>query len=168
MIWGSRIYFFIWAISMTSMLGCYSFKGISIAPEIKRFNVPFVQIESPDAPVGANLDFQQLLIDKITRESRLVFDDNEPQIAFNCALSDYYVQSISPSSNNTSDVNRLIIQVTVDYVNFEDTSKNWRRKFKSNQEFAAGVNFISVQETLTDEIFAQLVEDIFNQAFTDW
>lgn len=149
-------------------LGCYSFQGISIPPEIETYDMPFVEVRTGDAPVGVNQDFQQRMIDKISRESRLSLDSDNPDIIISCAITSYSIDPVSPTSNDVVESNKLTISIDVSYEDSTNEENNWNKKFTKNEQFPSSTNFQSVQEQLNEEIFDLLVEDIFNHAFTNW
>ena len=84
----------------SAFLQCYSFKGIVIPDEVDTFEVPYVEMTTPDAPPSINIDFQDKLIQKITRESRLVFQDVAPAVTMKATISDYIVESLGANSQN--------------------------------------------------------------------
>ncbi len=160
-------YFFLILIAAI-LLQCYSFKGIVIPDEVETFEVPYVEMTTPDAPPSINIDFQDKLIQKITRESRLVFQDVAPDVTMKATISDYIVESLGANSQNNVDANRLKISVRIEFTDSKDEERNWKKTFSQNREFDAGVNLLSVQDDLIEQIFDDIVEDIFMSAFTNW
>ncbi len=152
----------------SAFLQCYSFKGIVIPDEVDTFEVPYVEMTTPDAPPSINIDFQDKLIQKITRESRLVFQDVAPDVTMKATISDYIVESLGANSQNNVDANRLKISVRIEFTDSKDEERNWKKTFSQNREFDAGVNLLSVQDDLIEQIFDDIVEDIFMSAFTNW
>lgn len=148
--------------------GCYSFKGISIPNEIDTYNVPFVEIQTADAPVGVNQDFQDKLIEKISRESRLNLNTDKPDISLQCSITRFAVEAISPNANNNVDASRLVVGIRVEYKDIKTPKNNWSRTFNGNEEFETGTNLLAVQDELLDAIFDRIVGDIFDKAFTNW
>ena len=147
---------------------CYSFKGINIPDELSTFDIPYIELTTPDAPPSININLQDKMIQKITRESKLTFQDKNPDIRMNTVISDYRVESLGANSQNNVDANRLKITVKVEYIDSKNEDNNWNKTFSQNREFSAGVNLLSIQDQLIDQIFDDIVEDIFNQAFTNW
>lgn len=155
-------------IIASTFLQCYSFKGIVIPDDVDSFEVPYVEMTTPDAPPSINIDFQDKLIQKITRESRLVFQDVAPDVTMKATISDYIVESLGANSQNNVDANRLKISVRIEFTDSKDEERNWKKTFSQNREFDAGVNLLSVQDDLIEQIFDDIVEDIFMSAFTNW
>ena len=157
----------IYLLSALLLQACYSFKGITIPDTLDTFDVPFVEVTTPDAPPSINTDLQDKLIQKITRESRLTFNSTNPDVRMTTKLTGYIVESIGANSEDV-DANRLKISVKVEYKDAKNEENDWIKSFSQNREFAAGVNLLSVQDQLVEEIFDDIVEDIFNTAFTNW
>lgn len=155
-------------VIVSTFAQCYSFKGIIIPDDISTFVVPYVEMSTPDAPPSINIDFQDKLIQKITRESRLTFEDVAPDVTMKATISDYIVESLGANSQNNVDANRLKIAVRIEFTDSKDEERNWKKTFSQNREFDAGVNLLSVQDDLIEQIFDDIVEDIFNSAFTNW
>jgi len=148
--------------------GCYSFKGISIPDNISSYNIPYIEITTPDAPPSINTDLQDKLIQKINSETRLAFSAGSPDVVFLAAISGYSVRSIGANSENSVDANQLNISVKVEYTDSTNEENNWKQNFSQQRQFPAGTDLLSVQDQLVGEIFDDLVEDIFNKAFTNW
>ncbi|MEL6987465.1 MAG: LPS assembly lipoprotein LptE, partial [Bacteroidota bacterium] len=70
--------------------------------------------------------------------------------------------------NETTAFNRLQINVQVDYQNNLDEKDKWSQNFSFFENFASDQNLLDVQDDLINLIYDQIVEDIFNKAFTNW
>jgi len=147
---------------------CYSFKGISIPETITSYNIPYIEIITPDAPPSINTDLQDKLIQKINRESRLTFQTNNPDVVFQASITKFSVRSIGANSENSVDANQLEVAVKVDYIDSQNEENNWKQSFPQQRQFPTGTDLLTVQDDLLDEIFNDIVEDIFNKAFTNW
>jgi len=139
-------------------------------PEVNTFYVsPFEfndQIEN--APATLNEDFTQALKDKITGESRLNFTDTDPDIEFSGNIRGFRVTSVAPQPDETTAFNRLEISVSIDFVNNQDEEQNWNSSFSFFNDYPSESNLLDIQDELITNIQEQLVEDIFNKAFTSW
>ena len=151
-----------------SLQSCYSFKGITIPAELETYNVPFIEMTSPDAPPSINTDLQDKLILKINQESRLTFNEVNPDIIMKTTLTGYIVESVGANADNSVDANLLKISVKVEYTDTKNDENSWNKNFTNNRQFPTGTSLLSVQDRLVEEIFEDIVEDIFNQAFTNW
>lgn len=156
------------SIIALSELGCYSFKGISIPPDVTTFYVPVFEIRALNAPPAIGQQFSERLKDKIRNESRLVWNEEQPDVEFTGNIADFKVNPVAPQPGETVAINRLEIVVTVNFINHKDEKKNWKNNFTYFSDFGTDQNLLDVQEGLILVIYEQLVEDIFNKAFTDW
>jgi hypothetical protein len=157
-----------YAALLTCLLSCYSFKGISIAPEIKSFSLEPVIDLSNNAPATYPNTFFESFTNKVKRETRLFTQNTNPDLLFKCKLNQFEVSSHAPIAGVTSALNRLTITLEVDCINAKDDKQNWMQKFSRFEDFAANANFINEQDRLIEGINKQLIEDIFNKAFSNW
>lgn len=162
------IYIILCFLSATLMSACYSFRGISIPPDVESYYVPVFEIRASNAPPTVGQDFSELLKDKVRNEARLLWNDVSPDIEFTGAISTFNVKPIAPQPGETVALNRLEISVSVNFINNNDEKKNWNQTFSFFSDFATDQNLLDIQDNLIAEIYEQIVEDLFNKAFTDW
>ena len=158
-------------ILSTFMLSCYSFKGITIAPDVNSFYVENYQIRASNAPAGIEIEFRDGLVDKINSSSKLRFTDIDPDIEFRGDISRFSVAAVTPQQSDdvaTTAFNRLTIAVRVQYISNLNEEENWEQSFSFFEDFESTTDLSTVQDDLIDVIFTQIVEDIFNKAFTNW
>lgn len=147
---------------------CYSFKGISIPPDVNSYVVENFENNSPQAPGDINQRFSEALRSKIRNESRLVYNDQNPDIEFSGNITGFRLTPEAPQAGNTVALNKLEITAMVNFVNKKDDTKSWKKSFSFFRTFESDRDFISIQDQLITEIFKQLMENIFNEAFTGW
>ncbi len=152
-----------------TLSGCYSFKGIAIPTDVNSYFVENFQNSAPQAPGDINQRFSEALRAKIRNESRLVYNEKSPDIEFSGTITGFRLTPEAPQAGNTVALNKLEITVSVNYINNNDEAKNWKNKqFSFFRTFPSDQDFISIQDGLINEIFKQLMENIFNDAFTGW
>lgn len=152
------------------LTGCYSFKGISIPPEVNSYYVKGFILKANNAPANVDQRFSEALREKVRNESRLIYNDTDPDIEFSGSITSYRIQGNAPQEGNTVALNKLTIGVSVTYGNYRGDSKadKWTENFSFFKDFDATLDLNSVEDEFIDEIFEQLVENIFNKAFTNW
>ena len=146
----------------------YSLRGISIPENVNTFYVADFDNVADNVVATLSQDFTQLLRDKIRNESRLNPDDTNPDIEFKGQIVDFSVSSVAPQPGETSAFNRLEIRIAVEFISNKDEEENWKQNFSFFNDFPSDQDILDVQEDLIENINAQLVEDIFNRAFTNW
>lgn len=158
-----------WLLMLLGFSGCYSFKGISIPPEVNTFFVEDFQLTAAQAPGDLNQRFGEALRNKIRNESRLKLNESEPDIIFGGRVTGFYVTSEAIREGNTVALNKLEIAVDIEYTHRKNEKAGWKnRSFRFFKTFDSSLDFQSAQEALIRDIFDQLTEDIFNAAFSQW
>lgn len=147
---------------------CYSFKGISIPADINTYTVEIPDEGSSGAPGIYQIEFNEALNLKIRRESRLILNNDNPDITFKCRVSQYEISPQAPNREGGSALNRLTITMDVIFTNKKDEKANWNHKFSRFEDFPPNANFNTEQIRLHEVINTLLTEDIFNKAFANW
>ena len=125
-------------------------------------------LSSADAPIDINQLFTEQLREKIREESRLVNDNNTPDIEFSGSVINYNIRYVAPDENNTTSLNRLEIGVRVNYSSNIDPEDNWSKNYTDFEDFDSNADFQSLQDNLIALIIEDIVERIFNDSFTNW
>ena len=150
--------------------GCYSLKGISIDPAAKTFYVNTFENAAPNAPPTISNLVTESLNQKILRETRLNPSEENIDIEFSGKIRSFRVSSVAPQPGELSAFNRLTITYEVSYSNnMEGKEKeNWTKNYTLFSDFSASQNLLDVQDDLIETIHQELMEKIFNDAFTNW
>ncbi len=149
-------------------LGCYTFSGISIPPEVKTFYVETFVHQANNAPINITQQFCEALRNKIRQQTSLVQTDVDPDVEFKGAITGFRVTSEAPQPGELTAFNRLTIYYSVEYIDNTNPKNNWKSSFNFPAEYASGENLLDVQDELINNIHDQLLEDIYNKAFTNW
>ena len=150
--------------------GCffYSFQGTSIPPEVDTFYVERFDVRANNAIPTLGQTLAEALKDKIRSESNLKQTETDPDIEFKGVVTDYRITSEAPQAGETTAFNRLSVTVAIEYLYTQDEEKGWKQNFTFFSDFASDANLIDVQDDLLDDINAQMIEKVFNQAFNNW
>ncbi len=147
--------------------GCYSFKGTSIPPGVQTFTVEKFDIRASNSPAALNQRFTDELKDKIQRESRLNLVNADGDIEFSGTITEYSISPIAPRPGEEAE-SRLQISMSVEYVDLTDKENNWTQTFSRYEDYPTTSDFTSIEDNLIGIINEQIIEDIFNKAFTNW
>lgn len=148
--------------------GCYSFRGTSIPPSVNTFYVESFEDQTTGAAPTLAQDFTILLTDKIRSESRLQPTETDPDIEFKGTVTRFQVTAEAPQPDEQVSFNNLNIEVYIEYSEKDNEDAAWQKSFPFFRPFPADVTLLEVQDQLIQEISEQIVEDIFNKAFTNW
>lgn len=146
----------------------YSFTGISIPPNVRTFYVAPFEVDAPNAEPTLSQTFSDALRDKIQIESRLTQSQTDPHCEFKGTITRFQINSVAPQPGELTAFNRLDITVNVEFINNKDEEQSWKQSFPYFTDFPSEDNFLTIQDDLIATINEQLVEDIFNKAFTNW
>ncbi|HMN91196.1 MAG TPA: LPS assembly lipoprotein LptE [Saprospiraceae bacterium] len=155
------------AVCCQFFTGCYSLSGISISQDVKTYYVEQFRSNADNAPPTLEQTLTEALKEKIRTESRLIYSDTDPHVEFKGTVVDFRVTSEAPRPGEFTAINRLTINVAVDYKNNID-KKEWKSNFSFFFDFPSSQDLASIQDEAIRVISNQLMEDIFNKAFTDW
>ncbi len=154
-----------WLLAFSS---CYSFKDISIPPEVKTVNVHFIENKARII----NPQLSQRLTDKIrqkvinqTRLSQTNNDDAHYDISGQ--ITEYYVTT-SGISNQQAASNRLNVTVHLVFKNRLDDNKSFETDLTRNFDFSSSKSLAEAEAALTDQIVQNLTDEIFNRIFSNW
>ncbi|MBK9490814.1 MAG: hypothetical protein IPO07_20045, partial [Haliscomenobacter sp.] len=103
---------------------------------------------------------------QIRLQSTLKYTDEDPDIELRePSWISVFLQK-RPGGETTA-INRLTITLAVEYFNNRTQKEVWKRNFSFFYNYASDQDFSTVQETAIRTISNQLMEDIFNAAFSD-
>jgi len=148
--------------------GCYSFKGTSIPGNVTTFMLQNFEVQALNAPPDIDQGFSEALRDKIRTQSRLNQVNASGDVEFSGTITEYSIQPVAAREGEAAELTRLQISVKVNYVSWVNEEDKWSQSFSRFAEFDSSTDFSSVQNTLTEEIYDQIMEDIFNKAFNNW
>lgn len=149
--------------------GCYSFRGLAVDCAVtKNFSItPFINNAS-SAPPTVNETFMELLRDKVLSETCLSNTSADGDVQFSGEVFKYQVTAVAPTDGETNLVNRLTIGISVDYINTANEKENVKKRYEWFEEFDSGEDLLSIQDELIISISDQILEKVFNDAFTNW
>ena len=165
---GHRLLLFVVAGALALLPGCYSLSGVSIAPGVETYYVANFKDNADNAPAGLSTDFTEALKEKIRTQSRLVYTEDDPHLEFIGTIVDFRITAEAPQPGERTSLSRLTIVTAIEYINHQEEEKGWKSNFSFFYDFSSTQDFSSVETEAIATISAQIMEDIFNKAFTDW
>ncbi len=158
-------------ISQSCMIGNvgYSFKGTSIPANVYTFYLDDFENQTNTAPPTLAQTFKDGLNDRIRNETRLKNEDENPHVEFTGSITNYSVRAEAPQPGQTAAINRLTISFQIEYINnLNPDEKPMRKNFSQFADFDTSQNLIDVQDDLIDQILTEIIDEVFNWAFTNW
>jgi hypothetical protein len=148
--------------------GCYSFKDVSIPPEVKTARVNFIENKAPYVNPQLSPALTDRLRQKINNQTRLTLVQNEDaHYEISCTIRNYTVTTAGVSQQQAA-TNRLVITVRVNFKNRLDDKASFDADISRNFDFNASLSLQQAEAQLSDQILQNLTDEIFNRIFSNW
>lgn len=156
-------------IGMSVLSSCtiYSFKDVSIDPEVKTVKIGFIENRARYVNPQISPRLTDRLQQKITGQTRLTRTNNDDaHYQISGWVSDYSV-STAGISNQQVATNRLTVGV---HIILRNTLKDKTEEYdiSRNFDFSATRTLNQAEGELTDDIVRNLTDEIFNRIFSNW
>ncbi len=153
--------------------GCFSlsydFKGgITIDPNIKSFSVQYFDNKARLVEPSFSQRFTEGLRDHFQSNTSLRYVNGIGDIDFAGTITTYSITPQAITSGDKAALTRFTIAIKVKYSNTIVPEDDFEKTFSRFRDFESSKSFSSVEQSLSDEIIEELIDDIFNQAFVNW
>jgi len=157
--------------------GVYSLSGISIDySKVQTISIETFYDETAGAPPNIAQRFSEELRDYYQQNTQLTLQDADGHLQLSGSIVDYRFSPIAPTASNdpnqpdVAQGERLTITVSVTYINTVDSEQSFENKrFSFYRDYNPSTQQLSqVENTLIDEIFEQVIQDIFNATVANW
>lgn len=163
----------IWIFFSLFLQGCYTFKDISIPPEVKTVKVNYFDNKARIVNPQLSQKLTDKLRQKVVGQTRLSqTNSDEAHYDISGYISDYNVSTSGISQGNDgrsqSSINRLNVTVHLVFKNRLDETKNFEADLSRNVDFPATQSLSQAEASITEDIVKNLVDEIFNRIFSNW
>ena len=149
--------------------GIYSFTGSSIPKEANSVYVKKIENNASLTNPEFSQTLTNSLINRFLNETKLSIKDNSSaDLVFQGEILDYTISPISINSNENASQNRLTITVKLIYTDNIMESQSFEKNYTNYTDFDSDLDFLEIEESLNDLIIEDLIESIFNDAFSNW
>jgi len=171
------------AVIFLVLAGCkalpgLTFTGYNLDPKVKTFSVDNFFVDSSDGPADLGISFSEALREYFQRNTPLEQLPGNGDLQFSGSVKQYRLSPVAAGSSQVgadrlsqqgAQLQRLTIGVSVDYINIYDEEKSFEdRSFSFFSDFGADQTLSQVESQLIEEIYEQIVFDIFNATVADW
>jgi hypothetical protein len=154
--------------SLILLQGCYSFKDVSIPPEVKTVKVNYIENRARIVNPQLSQQLSDKLRQKIINQTRLSqTNSDEAHYDIGGYITDYYVTT-SGISGQQAVSNRLNITIKLIFKNRLDEKKNFEADLSRNFDFDANLPLQQAEGQLTGLIVQNFTDEIFNRIFSNW
>lgn len=153
--------------------GVYSFNGS--ATQAKTISMSEFYNNADLGPANMGQTFTNDLKNYLIQNSNLSVVQDNGELQMDGEITDFRLTPIAPVATgdqgqfSNASSTRLTITIKVTYVNTLDETMSFKDKsFSFYQDFTNDQNFTDIEERLTKDIFARLVNDIYNASVANW
>lgn len=165
---------FILTIGLSSGCGVYSFTGASISPDTKTITISTFYNNAPLGPSNMSVLFTENIKDYFQQNTSLELVDNNGDLQIDGYISNYTITPVAATSGNQgqadfSALSRITITVSATYTNVNDPTFDFDKSFSFFKDFDNNTTDLAAnEEAFVEEIFDQIVLDIFNASVANW
>lgn len=148
--------------------GCYTFRDISIPPNVKTARVKIIENKAPYINPQLAPRLLDRLRQKINNQTRLTqVPGEDAHYEISGVITDYRITTTG-ISNQQSSINRLTVTVRITFQNRLEPSKDFEADISRNFDFDANLSLQQAEATKGDEIIRNMTDEIFNRIFSNW
>jgi hypothetical protein len=154
----------------------YSFTGTNINYETtKTFSVDNFFNDSGGGPANMEQRFTESLKEYYQRNTQLELIRSNGDLQFSGAINRYTLTPISAVSSGNPNLPdragqmRLSISVEVEYININNEEENIKQSFSFFQDYdPRTTTLLDVENQLVEQIFKNIIQDIFTATVANW
>jgi len=163
-------------IFIISGCGVYSFTGASISPDVKTISFENFYNNSPLGPSNMSVLFTEKIKDYFEKNTSLTIIEEDGDLEIEGTIEDFSLAPVAPTAEGGKNsqyftgLTRLTIRVNATYLNKLDDQFNYENKsFSFYKDFNQNTEELSSNEQdFLEEIFDQIILDIFNASVANW
>ncbi len=170
-----RIFLSLTTIFLLSGCGVYSFTGASIAADVKTISIQTFYNNASLGPSNMSVLFTENVKDYFQQNTSLELVDNNGDLQLDGFISNYTITPVAANSSGNNQVqdfstlSRITITVTASYVNIKDPTFDFDKSFSFFRDYDnTQTDLPSEEEAFVEEIFDQIILDIFNASVANW
>jgi hypothetical protein len=163
-----RIVSIILVVFALNFASCYSFKDVSIPPEVKTARVNYIENRATYVNPQLSPQLTDRLRQKINNQTRLTLITGEDaDYDISGEVRGYNVTTAGVSDQQAA-TNRLQVTVHIVFKNRLDEKANFEADISRNFDFNANLSLQQAEAQQTDDILKNLTDEIFNRIFSNW
>ena len=146
----------------------YSTTGAPLPTNLKTISIDQFTNQASLGPSTIGFTFTEELRELFQSQTKLELVSANGDLSYEGTISNYTIQPIALSGNQTAAQNRLTISVKVNFINQVQPEKNFDQTFTRFADYNSSLDIGAIQESLIEEIFDQLTQDIYDKTLGDW
>ncbi len=160
--------FYLLIVSLFGISGCYSFKDVSIPPDVKTVRVSYLENRASYINPQLSPQLTERLRQKINNQTRLTLITGEDaHYDISGSVTGYNVSTAGISDQQAA-TNRLSVTVHIIFKNRLDEKANFEADVLRNFDFNANLSLQAAEAQLSEDILKNMTDEIFNRIFSNW
>ena len=163
-------------VSLGTLMNCgvYSFTGASISPDVKTISIQTFYNNAPLGPSNMSVLFTESIKDYFQQNTSLELVDNNGDLQIDGFVTNYTITPVAATSSSQNDgfdvsaLSRITITIDAAYINTKDPTFDFDRSFSFFKDYDNNTDLSSNEESFVEEIFDQIILDIFNASVANW
>ena len=163
------------AAGLFSSCGVYSLTGVSLNKGEKTISIGTFYNNASLGPTNMSVLFTEEIKDYFQQNTSLELVDTNGDLNIEGDISNYTIAPVAANAaggDNQADfstLSRITITVKASYTNIKDPAFDFENKnFSFFVDFDNTQDLSSIEEGLVEEVFEQIILDIFNASVTNW
>ena len=162
------------ALVFLNSCGIYGFTGASISPNVKTISIQTFYNNAPLGPSNMTAVFTEAIKDYYQQNTSLTLADENGDLQIDGYISNYQVTPVTANAGvgnaaSSANLTRITITVFASYINTQDDQFDFERKFSFFKDFDSNqTDLTSNEQEFAEEIFDQIILDIFNASVANW
>ncbi len=158
---------------VVSGCGVYGFTGASISPDIQTISIQTFYNNAVLGPSNMSVSFTEKIKDYYQQNTSLSIVDQNGDLQVDGYIADYKITPVAANSSqglgaDVAALSRLTITVFASYINVKDDTFDFERRFSFFVDYEQSQDLAAIEQDLVEEIFDQIVIDIFNASVANW
>jgi hypothetical protein len=160
--------YFVLLVCIYAFSSCYSFKDVSIPPEVKTARVNYIENRASYVNPQLSPQLTDRLRQKINNQTRLtLITSDEADYDIHGEIRNYSLSTAGISQQEAA-TNRLTVTVHIVFRNRLDEKANFEADVSRNFDFSASLGLQQAEAQQFDDILKNLTDEIFNRIFSNW
>jgi outer membrane lipopolysaccharide assembly protein LptE/RlpB len=163
-----KLFAFCFLLFTFSSCGVYSFKDVSIPPEIKTIRIGFIENRASYVNPQLSPNLTDRVKQKINNQTRLTQVNTENAHYDVQGFVSRYDILLSGVANQQSTTNRISVTVHITLRDQLNNSDPQEFDVTRNFEFGANISVQTAEAGLLNDMVRDLSDEIFNRLFSNW
>ena len=161
------------SVGLISGCGIYNFTGGTLTPDTKTISISQFYNNAPLGPSNMSAVFTETIKDYFQQNTSLELVDSNGDLQLDGFITNYTITPVAATAGSQgqadfSALSRITITVSATYTNVNDPTFDFDKSFSFFLDYDNSINLASNEEAFVEEIFDQIVLDIFNASVANW